>query len=102
MITSEQPEGIAIKQSPGEYAVRVLLDDKISAASLKVDSPYKIINVDTAEVFSAQKTDGTINIELANDGIKIGEQLFKTKRPHNRTAEQSAVYNQQPVLQRQS
>lgn len=79
-VPNEQPGGIAIKQSPGEYGIRVLLDDKISGTTLKIDSPYKIANVDTAEVFPVQKTSGEINIGLQTEGIKIGEQLFRTKQ----------------------
>ncbi len=79
-ITSEQSQDIIVRQSPGQYAVRVLLDDKVWTASLKVDSPYRFISVDTAEIFPAQKTNGTIDIELQTDGIKIGQQLFKTRR----------------------
>jgi stage II sporulation protein D len=78
-ITSEQPQDIAIRQSPGQYAVRVLLDDEVRAASLKVDSPYRLVSVDTTEVFSAQETTDTINIEPGDEGIKIGQQLFRTK-----------------------
>ncbi len=72
--------GGTIKQHHDEPVVRVLLDDKISTASLKINSPYKLINLDTAEVFNAKKTRGTIHIELGKDGIKIGAHLFKTKR----------------------
>jgi stage II sporulation protein D len=79
-VISEQPGGAAAQQNTGEYTVRVLLDDKVSAASVRIDSPYKLICVDTTEVFPAQKTDGAINIELQTDGIKAGEMLFKTKR----------------------
>jgi hypothetical protein len=75
-----QPGDIAIKQGPGEYAVRVLLNNKISGATIKIDSPYKIASIDTAEILSAQKTNGTIGVEAGNEGIKIGERLFKTKR----------------------
>ncbi|MGB8227456.1 MAG: SpoIID/LytB domain-containing protein [Sedimentisphaerales bacterium] len=76
----QQPLDAATYQSNDEYTVRVLLDDKASAASIRIDSPYKLISVDTTEVFPAQKTDGEINIELQTDGIKAGEMLFKTKR----------------------
>jgi len=79
-VTSEQPGVAAAQQNTGEYTVRVLLDDKVSAASVRIDSPYKLICVDTTEVFPAQKTDGAINVELQTDGIKAGETLFKTKR----------------------
>ena len=75
-----QSEDIVTKQSPGEYAVRVLLGDKISGTILKIDSPYKIASIDTAETFSAQKTNGTISVKFGNEGIKISERLFKTKR----------------------
>ena len=75
-----QSEDIAIKQSPGKYTVRVLLDDKMSGTTLKIDSLYKIANIDTAETFSSQKTSSTISIEPGDKGIKIGERLFKTKR----------------------
>jgi len=77
---SEPPRDTAASQGPGRFVVRVLLDDKISAASLKVDSPYRLVCVDTTEVFPAQKTDEIINASLQTDGIKIGRQLFKTKR----------------------
>jgi stage II sporulation protein D len=77
---SEPPRDTAASQNPGRFAVRVLLDDKISAASFMVDSPYQIACVDTTEVFPAQKTDEIINAALQTDGIKIGPQLFKTRR----------------------
>jgi len=76
----EQSRDVAVRRNSGEYAIRVLLNDNVPAASFKVDSPYKIACVDSAEVFPAQKTDDTINVELLTDGIKIGQQLFKTKR----------------------
>ena len=75
-----QPEDIAIKQGPSEYAIRVLLDDKMAGITLKIDSPYKIANIDTAEIFSVQKTDSIIGAKAGDEGIKIGERLFKTKR----------------------
>src|SRR4030042_5804630 len=72
--------GSPIKQTAGEPVIRVLLDEKTTTAYLKIDSPYKLINQDTAEVFNAKKTRDAITIELAKGGIKAGEQLFKTKR----------------------
>jgi stage II sporulation protein D len=79
-LLSQADFGSTIKQSAGEPVVRVLLDEKITTASLKINSPYKLINRDTAEVFNAKKTRGAVNIEPGKDGIKIGEYLFKTKR----------------------
>jgi stage II sporulation protein D len=79
-VKGEQPQNAVTRQSPGEYTVRVLLDNNVSIASLRIDSPYRIISVDTIEVFPAQKTAGTINVELQTAGIKMGEKLFKTKR----------------------
>jgi stage II sporulation protein D len=76
----QQPPDATTYQNIDEYTVRVLLDDEIRTASVRIDSPYKLINVDTTEVFPAQKTDVAINIELQTDGIKAGEMLFKTKR----------------------
>jgi len=78
--SEQSPADAATGQNIGQYVIRVLLDDKISAASFMVDSPYKLICVDTTEVFPAQKTDETINAAIQTDGIKIGPQLFKTKR----------------------
>jgi len=78
--SEQSPANAATGQNIGQYVIRVLLDDKISAASFMVDSPYQIACVDTTEVFPAQKTDETINAKLQTDGIKIGPQLFKTKR----------------------
>ncbi|MBN1787534.1 MAG: SpoIID/LytB domain-containing protein [Sedimentisphaerales bacterium] len=63
----------------GEPVIRVLLDKQISTASLKINSSYKLISRDSAEVFNAKKTKGTIQIKLSQNGINIGEQLFKTK-----------------------
>jgi stage II sporulation protein D len=79
-VTGEQPGDAATGQNAGEYAVRVLLDDNARTVSFKTDSSYKLVSVDTAEGFPAQKTDGTINIEPGEEGIKTGERLFKTKR----------------------
>ncbi len=76
----KQPQDVITSQTASEYTIKVLLDDKISVVSLKVDSPYKIICVDTTQVFPAQKTDDTINVESSKEGIKIGPQLFTTKR----------------------
>ncbi|MGA2915114.1 MAG: SpoIID/LytB domain-containing protein [Sedimentisphaerales bacterium] len=79
-VKGQQPPNAATYQSIDEYTVRVLLDDKVTNASLRMDGPYKIINVDTTEVFPIQTTGETLNIELQPDGIKAGFQLFKTKR----------------------
>jgi stage II sporulation protein D len=77
--TKGQSQVIPINQGLGEYTIRVLLDDKISTASFKVGSPYRLVCVDTTEVFDAQETD-KLDASLQTNGIKIGPRLFKTKR----------------------
>ena len=69
-----------MRQSSDPYTVRVLLDEGITKAKLKVDTPYKLLETESVRVFDVQKTEGTINIAVAAEGIRIGEQLFKTKR----------------------
>ncbi|HBG78449.1 MAG TPA: hypothetical protein DDW84_06350 [Phycisphaerales bacterium] len=71
---------VAVRQSPDPYIVRVLLDDHIAGADFHVGSQYKIINPQSLEVFDVEKTSGKINISPADQGIKIGEQIFATSR----------------------
>ena len=81
-VTGEQPENAAAHQGSEQYAIRVLLDDEIRTASVRIDSTYNIVNVDTAEVFPVVQNMGSdiLNIELQPGGIKAGFQLLKTKR----------------------
>jgi stage II sporulation protein D len=70
----------AVRQSPDQYTIRVLLDEGITKAKLKVDTQYQLLETESVRFFDVQKTEGTIDIAVTADGIKIGEQVFKTKR----------------------
>lgn len=76
----QEPLDIGSYQKNDEYTVRVLLDDKIINTLLRIDSPYKIVNVDTMEIVPIQSEGEFLNVEIQPGGIKAGFQVFKTKR----------------------